>query len=232
MRNAKDASIQPITKFFTTSLPHQNLIQFDLETQRSHLTRKCSETGEIKVDPTTIIIHLANRDKFWPMAISSWALYLGPDSSYNKSSVMVWPDLVSEGETEYTDFERALDELYDCLDPAIRQVIIATDSSSLVQLCTKDIPELARDKDFRRNNPMEFPIIWEGLNPNQLGYPSVGPLAFRFWLVPKELNQEAQKMAEYLIDREVQMLEAESKAEFADNMRRKRRGTFGSGFNY
>lgn len=79
---------------------------------------------------------------------------------------------------------------------------------------------------------MEFPIILEGLNPDQLGYPNIGPLAFRFWLVPKELNQEAQKMAESLIDREVQKLEAEIKAEFAYNMRRKRRGRFGSGFNY
>lgn len=190
-------------------IPHQRLIQFDLETQWSNLTRKCPETGETKVDPTTIIIHLASG---YNQVADSWAIYFGPQSSYNKSDVSPWLDFISEEKAEYNHLAEALHHIHDSLSPPVMQVIIATDSPSLFKLVTEDIPKMARDKDFRKGgqgHPFVFHDIWENLNMDQLEPYCEGPLDFRFWLVPKEMNQEAQAMADCLIDQEIQKIHAE-----------------------
>lgn len=204
MKSAKDASTPELH-----IIPHQRLIQFDLETQWSNLTRKCPETGETKVDPTTVIIHLASG---YNQVADSWAIYFGPQSSYNKSDVSPWLEFISEEKAEYNHLEEALHHIHDSLSPPVMQVIIATDSPSLFKLVTEDIPKMARDKDFRKGgkgHPFVFHDIWEILNTDQLEPCYEGSLDFRFWLVPKEMNQEAQAMADCLIDQEIQKIHAE-----------------------
>ncbi|KAF5250917.1 hypothetical protein FANTH_3971 [Fusarium anthophilum] len=199
-------------------IPHQRLIQFDPETQRSNLTRKCSVTGETKVDPTTIIIYLANGHN--PVA-DSWALYFGPRSRYNTSYVMPWLESISEEEAAYRNLEDALDPIYESLIAEINQVIIATDSPSLFELVTEEIPEMARDKDFRERGQGQrnaFHVIWEHLNADQLSSDPDRTLDFRFWLVSKEMNQEAQAQAQCLVDQELQNVHAEL-AEPVGNLR-------------
>ncbi|KAF5563165.1 hypothetical protein FNAPI_2793 [Fusarium napiforme] len=135
------------------NIPHQSLIQFDPETQWSNLARKCSETGELKVDPTTLVINLANRHRRilgFDQFITSWALYFGPQSRYNKSHAFDWEDFISEEKADYINLEEALEHIYDSLSDTITQVIIATDSPSLVKLVTEDLTKLARDNDFWR----------------------------------------------------------------------------------
>ncbi|KAF4494577.1 NAD dependent epimerase [Fusarium agapanthi] len=203
-------------------IPNEGLIQFDPETQRSNLTHKCLETGETKVDPTTIIIHLANGHN---QVADSWALYFGPQSSYNKSYVMPWLELISEEKAGYKNLEEALHHIYDSLSAMIEQVIIATDSPSLFKLVTEDIPKMARDRGFReggKENSDVFHDIWKHLNADQPEPYHDGPLDFRFWLVSKEMNQEAQAMAQCLIDREMQKIHAEP----AGNPQVKRRRRF------
>ncbi|KAF5609778.1 nad dependent epimerase [Fusarium subglutinans] len=190
-------------------IPHERLIQFDPETQMSNLTRKCSETGEIKVDSTTFIIHLANGHN--PVSYS-WALYFGPQSRYNKSYLMPWIRSISEEEAGYQNLEVALDHIFDHISAEMKQVIIATDSPSLFELVTEEIPEMARDKDFRergQGQPNTFHVIWKCLNADQLSSYDDRTLDFRFWLIPEEMNQEAQAMAQRLIDAEMRKVLAE-----------------------
>ncbi|KAF5571393.1 nad dependent epimerase [Fusarium phyllophilum] len=172
------------------NIPHQSLIKFDLETQRSNLTRKCSETGEMK-------------------AITSWALYFDPQSRYNKSDTFDWEDFISEEKAEYINLEEALEHICESVSATITQVIIATDSPSLVKLVTEDLTKMARDNDFWRKNPVAMDSIWETLNADQVGYVNEIQLDFRFWFVPKEMNQEAQAMAQSMEDREMQKIKAE-----------------------
>ncbi|KAF4953089.1 hypothetical protein FGADI_6239 [Fusarium gaditjirri] len=227
----RERRFDPANYEYLHNLPHQSLIQFDLETERSNLTYKCSETGQVKVDPTTIIIHLANRyNEYRRQPIFSWALYFGPQSRYNKSGVVAWwPEFISEEEAEYTLLHEALDHVFDGLSPTTTQVIIATDSSSLVELVTEVIPKLARNKDFRENNPLEFHDIRQALNGDEF---CKEPLDFYFWLVPKEMNQEAHAMAECLMDREMQKVDAKIEAEIGSFRGRNGKGRPRPGLNY
>ncbi|KAF5692241.1 hypothetical protein FDENT_3013 [Fusarium denticulatum] len=103
----------------------------------------------------------------------------------------------------------ALEYIRENVSTMITQVIIATDSPSLVKLVTEDLTKLARDNHFWRKNPVAIYSIWETLNADQVGYANEIQLDFRFWLVPEEMNQDAQAMAQSMEDREMQKIQAE-----------------------
>ncbi|KAF5576944.1 ribonuclease H1 [Fusarium pseudoanthophilum] len=213
------------------NIPHQSLIKFDPETQRSNLTRKYSETGETKVDPTTVIIHLASGYKVFgngEYTLISWALYFGPYSRLNKSDGQVCRDYMTEREAEQFCLEWALENIYESISTTVRQLIIATDSPSLVEFVTADLPKMARKKDFK-DPDRDYPYsLWEALNLDQVDHHNDDrPVDLRFWLVPKETNPEARAKAECQLIREgKKLLDELSAMERGRNTKRFKRRRF------
>jgi hypothetical protein len=77
----------------------------------------------------------------------------------------------------------------------ITNVIIATDSSSLIELCYR--------RFARKGHPIEFYELWEALYGHALRDHTYVPLDFRFWLVPERMNQEAYIIADCRLNPEM-----------------------------
>ncbi|KAL6858471.1 ribonuclease H-like protein [Trichoderma novae-zelandiae] len=188
-------------------VPADQLIVYNSTKRVQQLQEIHPYTNQISVDIPTVVVSIdgACRGNGTPAARAAWGVYFGPQSPHNASGILdaALPQTSTRAEIEA--LSQALDIIRNDVsrDFSLLHYRIRTDSSYLVQTFSQWIESWIDNggKTSRGKRAAHFEVlkkIHERLD--DMTYGDDGGMEFKFWLVPREENKEADGLANEALD--------------------------------
>ncbi|KAF4961838.1 hypothetical protein FSARC_10024 [Fusarium sarcochroum] len=190
-------------------IPDHQLITYNPSKGISQLRIISPRTGAIVRDNSTAVIHIdgACRGNGTPYARGAWGVYCGPRSPFNSHGLLPMIAPQTSGAAEIHALIVALDMIeYELLpDLSISQIFIVSDSSYLVQAMSEWMEFWLENGG--RNSRGQRVAHWEVLRDQHyriedMTYGEGGGLDFKFWHVPREMNWQADELANHAFRRQ------------------------------
>lgn len=188
-------------------VPKSQLITYTAAKQVRQLQEIHPRTKTVELDRFTVVVSIdgACRDNGKPTARASWGVYFGPGSRYN-SSGRLSPDLPqTNSRAEIEALSRAIDTIrvFSHQDMTLQKIKIRCDSEYLCQAMSMWIEGWIENGGRRSNGRAvahfdKLAEIHKMLD--DMTYGDDGGLDFQFWHVPREENQEADRLANRALD--------------------------------
>ncbi|KAF4450041.1 ribonuclease H-like protein [Fusarium austroafricanum] len=202
-----DLLFEPENSFPHHNIPERHLITYNPRKRISQLRTTLPRTGKAVRDTSSVVIHIngACRRNGSRSARGSWGVYFGPDSSLNWSGLLPSDAPQTSNFAEIWALQKAVDAIRDDIlpDKSLSQVFIASDSSYLVKAFTEYMEHWLDNGGYnaRGERVAHWPLIKD--IHYDLDYMTWGrdALDIKFWHVPREMNQGADKLANRAFDR-------------------------------
>lgn len=161
-----------------------------------------------QVDKFSLVVSIdgACRNNGKPSARAAYGVYFGLRSPHNKSAVLPADLAQTSSRAELEGLIQAVNtiEAITRTDHILQQVKIVTDSDWLYKTMTQYIWDWVDNGGLRTNGrPAKYFDEFEALHGRleELTYGDDGGLEFKFWHVRRELNQNADRLANEALDR-------------------------------
>ncbi|KAF4994945.1 hypothetical protein FDECE_12947 [Fusarium decemcellulare] len=188
-------------------VPDDDLVVYTPAKRVSQLQVLHPRTHVIELDKKTVVIHIdgACRGNGTPSARAAWGVYFGPDSPLNASGLLDsnLPQTSTRAEIEALSQALKILQRDVIQDFSLHQIRIVSDSDYLVRAMSQWI-ERWIEKGGR--NAQGKPVAhYETIKEihdllDELTYGDDGGLDFKFWLVSRDQNQEADSLANIALD--------------------------------
>ncbi|OTA06916.1 hypothetical protein A9Z42_0077260 [Trichoderma parareesei] len=188
-------------------VPADQLIVYNPHKQVRQLRDMNPYTGQMSVDSRTVVVSIdgACRGNGTPSARAAWGVYFGPQSMLNASGTLdaTLPQTSTRAEIEA--LSQALDIIRHDVseDHSLVHYHIRTDSSYLANTFSTWIYDWIKNggMNSQGKRAAHFEVlkqIHERLD--DMTYGDDGGMTFKFWLVPREENKEADALASQALD--------------------------------
>jgi ribonuclease HI len=209
-----DENFEEIRRLFVPSeghgyarIPLSELVVYNDQKSVSQLMFHIHSQPRPVLDDFTMVVYIdgACRGNGTPTARSSYGVYFGPNSKYNTFGRVpsTMPQTSTRAEIEALSHAMSIIRNVTSQDYRLQCIKIATDSSFLVNAMARDIEgwivqggKGARGKKVAHYEKLKE--LHEMLDEMEFG--DDGGIGVQFWLVPRELNTEADALANRALD--------------------------------
>jgi ribonuclease HI len=185
----------------TRSIPEEDLIVFDPEKQILKL-RQTSYKAPPKPDRHSMVVFIDGscRNNGQRNATAAFGVYFGPQSKYNSAGRLSADLPQTSTRAEIEALVQAVPTIKNICsnDFSLTKIKIATDSSFLVEAMTLWMDDWIENNGIGSNKkPVTHYQTLKSLRDKlyEMQYGDDGGIECDFWLVPREKNQEADKLA-------------------------------------
>ncbi|GME24180.1 Ribonuclease H1 [Neofusicoccum parvum] len=206
---ATDEFGEPLRRLFdpaldrcTRGIPRPELVVYNEDKQVSQLQMTSASRPQPSRDASSVVIHIdgACRGNGTPAARASYGVYVGPDSRHNTSGLLEPSLPQTSTRAEIEALARALDVIHAITmsDFKLSQIKVATDSSFLVNAMAVWMDGwLANGGVSSRGGRVAHFERLRQLNErlDEMEYGDDGGIEVQFWHVPREMNREADALA-------------------------------------
>ncbi|KAL6881654.1 ribonuclease H-like protein [Trichoderma longibrachiatum] len=188
-------------------VPVDQLIVYNAHKGVRQLQEMNAYTGQMSVDSRTVVVSIdgACRGNGTPSAQAAWGVYFGPQSMHNECGLLdaTLPQTSTRAEIEALSQALNIIRNYVSEDYSLLHYHIRTDSSYLVNTFSTWIHDWIKNggMNSRGKRAAHFEVlkrIEERLD--DMTYGDDGGMTFRFWLVPRGENKEADALANQALD--------------------------------
>jgi len=193
---------------YSSSVPLSDLVFYNADKKISQLRMKVRHKPVPVPDETSLVVFIdgACRNNGQPTARASWGAYFGPNSSYNTYGLLY--DFLPQTSTraEIEAFHRALIIIRKITDADLKlsRIKIATDSSFLVNAMSQWMERWIENDGVGSNGrPVAHFKVLKDLHDtlDHMEYSDeAGGREVQFWHVPREMNREADALANKALD--------------------------------
>lgn len=192
----------------SSSIPISELVFYNDSKKISQLRMKVMSKPDPVPDETSLVVFIdgACRDNGHPNARASYGVYFGPASPYNTCGLLYESLPQTSTRAEIEAFHRALAIVRKITDADLKlsSIKIATDSSFLVKAMSQWMEQWIEDDGVGSNgNQVAHFQILKQLHET-LDYmeysDEAGGREVQFWHVPREMNREADALANKALD--------------------------------
>lgn len=188
-------------------IPRNDLIVYNAEKGVSQLQFQAVNWSAPKRDETTMVIHIdgACPGNGTPDARAAYGIYFGPNSPYNTSALLPahMPQTSTRAEIEALAHALPLVQSICSTDQQLGDIKIATDSSFLVKAMSQWMEDWIASNGIKKNGKRvahfeRLKDLHETLD--EMEYGDDGGIEVSFWYVARELNREADALANAALD--------------------------------
>jgi ribonuclease HI len=186
-------------------LPRNQFVAYDTAKHTSgvsQLRMNIQGRPELNVRHETLVVHIdgACRGNGTPDARATWGVYFGPGSPFNANGKLPTSMPQTSTRAEIEALSQALDIICQITDKdyALSQIKIATDSSFLVKAMSEWIEEwIENDGVGSRGKRVAHYLVFKQLHEklDYMEYSDAGGIEVQFWHVGREMNREADALA-------------------------------------
>jgi ribonuclease HI len=185
----------------TASIAEDDLLVFDPDKQILNL-RNNSYQGPLNTNIHTMVVYIDGscRDNGKPNATAAFGAYFGPQSKYNSAGRLAAHLPQTSTRAEIEALIQAVSTINEICsnDFSFTEIKIATDSSFLVNAMTKWMDGWIANNGIGSNKqPVKHFKTLKSLHDrlHEMRYGDDGGIECDFWLIPREKNQQADKLA-------------------------------------
>ena len=188
-------------------VPADSLVKYNPEKQIMQLRFKAAAKPDLIDLASTIVVNIdgACRDNGKPSARASYGVYFGPGSRYNSSGRLESSIPQTSTRAEIEALSKCLDTIREITDKDFKlsEIKIVTDSKYLVDSFTRWIEDWAENDGCSEQGKKiahfdTLHAIHKRLD--EMEYGDDGGIECQFWLQPRELNREADALANAALD--------------------------------
>jgi ribonuclease HI len=204
IRRLYDPRLDPCSR----SILSHELVFYNTAKKISQLRMKVIAKPEPYPDVSTLVVHIdgACRGNGTPAARASYGVYFGPKSPHNTFGLVPSSAPQTSTRAEIEALGRALEVICGITDNDLKlsRIKIATDSSFLVNAMSRWMEQWIEDDGIGSNGKKvaHFDML-RGLH-EKLDYmeysDEAGGRELQFWHVPREMNREADQLANKALD--------------------------------
>ncbi|KAL7788314.1 ribonuclease H-like domain-containing protein [Trichoderma ceciliae] len=187
-------------------VPADQLVVYTAAKKVRQLREKSPYRGDMSVDGRSVVVSIdgAYRGNGTRLARAAWGVYFGPQSPYNASGLVDPALSQTSTRAEIQALSQALHIIRNISrDFSLREYYIITDSSYLVQACAEWIQDwIENDGRSSRGKKVAHFEVLKDINErlDDMTYGDEGGMHFKFWLVPRDFNREADALANEALD--------------------------------
>ncbi|KAH9865507.1 hypothetical protein J1614_009092 [Plenodomus biglobosus] len=194
--------LDPSTDRDTYSIPFDKLVIYDASKHISKMQRKVIGRPDLLVERHSLVVFIdgACRGNGTPSARASYGVYFGPDSPYNTYGLLAQDMPQTSTRAEIEALSQALSIICDITDNdfTLSHITIATDSAYLVESMSERIERWIEQGGlgYKGKEFAHFEVL-KNLHEklDWMEYSDDGGRTTKFWHIPRELNVEADALA-------------------------------------
>jgi ribonuclease HI len=189
-------------------VPLPLLVFYNTDKKISQLHMKVRSKPDLVSDETSLVVFIdgACRNNGYPSARASYGVYFGPDSPHNTRGLLHESLPQTSTRAEIEAFSQALAIIREITDAdlVLSQIKIATDSSFLVNTMSQWMERWIEDDGVGSNGEQvaHFQVLkqlHETLDHMEYS-DEAGGREVQFWHVPRDMNREADALANMALD--------------------------------
>ncbi|CAO2650720.1 Nn.00g020120.m01.CDS01 [Neocucurbitaria sp. VM-36] len=188
-------------------IPLNQLVVYTASKQISQLQMKVMAKPDPFPNPSSMVVYIdgACRNNGTSKARASYGVYFGPNSPYNSYGLMPATFPQTSTRAEIAALSQAIDTIdkVTARDFKLSEIKIATDSSFLVDAMSKWMEQWIENEGVGSSGTQvaHFEIL-EQLHEklDYMEYSDDGGREVQFWQIPREMNREADALANRALD--------------------------------
>ncbi|PNS18368.1 Ribonuclease H1 [Sphaceloma murrayae] len=197
----------PTLEHDTEDVPLERLVVYNRGDEVFHLQVMDESRSSLLVDTSSLVIYVdgACRWNQSAMAMSSYGVFFGPDSHYNRRGLILPPIPQTSVRAEFEALAAALNHIPSVLDreTAVKRIFIACDCEAVIMTMCWKFEEPVPTSRIRPDVEVADDLRSVQIYAEMLALEEKHGVTIKMWQIPREDNEGADELAKEAIDEEL-----------------------------